>query len=911
MKKILILAANPRQDLDLKHEIHILKSVIERSQVDDKFEVKIGFGVSSSEIQRLFLEHQPRIVHFCGHGAGEQGLVFEDDEKSGKFVSNEALSDLFKHFANQVECVLLNACYSNIQATEISHHINYVIGMKQAIRDDAAIVFTRGFYQALAYRESIENASNLGCNAIKLQIDNIDTSSSVTSEAERKFINRKLASQSLPEYLKPQLKTKSPLTIFSNVEVSTFSEDSLDLFDLVQDEISRNRYRKDIKDDFQLGRNNFSRKQSLTRQEYRWRQVLLSKVKENWIKGVLEKSLFKQVLFEQTIANRPDAIQKHPFSQLEELSVESDKSFEFMQASDIFEEMGAGRTLLILGEPGTGKTISLLKLAERLIKRTEQDLSLPIPVIFNLSSWSIKQESIANWLVEELQDKYQASKALGEKWIEQEELILLLDGLDEVKAEYRNDCVRALNQFLDTHGITEMAVCSRVQDYEALSERLKLRSAICIQPLSSEYINWYLEDVGKPLVGLKKLLQKDKELEDFAKTPLIFSVMSITYEGYSFEAISREIKIKEERYKRLFDSYIERMLQRKKLKHKYLIKNIKLWLNIIAKNMVVNSQSLFLIENIKPIDLLHKKNEHFIYKRGVRILTSLYGIILGLIFGGVIFGSFGSILFGILYFGVTNSFFQILIFASLFEPENSVYFNLYRRNIKPYSILKISSEKITKAFDKSIKVSFDLIFITAMLAIAASILVNMIELIFNIIIQEENIIVLIFKFLKNSLLSFLGAFLASIPGLIFVSIAYISPFILIVEAAEEIKETTFSNQGIWRSLINSFIVLLIALFMFSLIGGLISLIFNSFIGGAKLGLLVGGLMGCFLSLVPGIACIQHLMLRLILFIKNDSPWNYSNFLNYSTELLFLQKVGGGYIFTHRMLMEHFAKMKVD
>ena len=387
--------------------------------------------------------------------------------------------------------------------------------------------------------------------------------------------------------------------------------------------------------------------------------------------------------------------------------------------------------------------------------------------------------------------------------------------------------------------------------------------------------------------------------------------MSITYEGYSFEAISREINIKEERYKRLFDSYIERMLQRKKLKHKYLIKNIKLWLNIIAKNMVVNSQSLFLIENIQPIDLLHKKNEHFIYNRGVRILTSLYGIILGLIFGGVIFGSFGSILFGILYFGVTNIFFEILSLASLFEPEDSIYFNLSRRNIKPYSILKISSEKITKAFDKSIKVSFKLIFIMSMLTIAVLTLANMVELIFNIIIQEENIIVLIFKFLKNTLLSFVGAFFASIPSFIFTSIAYISPFILIVEAAEEIKETTFSNQGIWRSLINSFIVLLIALFMFSLIGGLICIIFNSFIGGAKLGLLVGGLMGCFLSLVPGIACIQHLMLRLILFIKNDSPWNYSNFLNYSTELLFLQKVGGGYIFTHRMLMEHFANMKVN
>ena len=910
MKKILILAANPRKDLDLRREIHILKSVIERSQFQDEFQIKIGFGISSDEIQRLFLEHQPRIVHFCGHGAGKQGLVFEDDEKSEKLVSNEALSDLFKHFANQVECVLLNACYSDIQATEISHHINYVIGMKQAIRDDAAIVFTRGFYQALAYGQSIENSYKLGCNAIKIQSDNSYESSSITSETERKFINRKLVSQSLPEYLKPQLKIKSPLTPFANDEVLNSSESSLDLIELVQDEINRNRYREDIENDFKLGKNDFNRKQSLTRQEYRWRQVLLSKVKEGWIKGVLEKSLFSQVLFEQAITNRPDAIPR-PFSGLEEFSVESDKSFEFIQASDIFEGMGAGRTLLILGEPGTGKTISLLKLAERLINRTEQDLSLPIPVVFNLSSWSIKRESITDWLVEELQDRYQASKALGQKWIEQEELILLLDGLDEVKTEYRNDCVRALNQFLDTHGITEMVVCCRLQDYEFLSERLKLRSAICIQPLSSEYINWYLEDVGKPLLGLKELLQRDKELEEFAKTPLIFSVMSITYQGYSLEAISQEINIKQERYKRLFDSYIERMLQRRKIKHKCFNKNVKRWLSIIAKNMVENCQSLFFIENIQPIDLLDKKIEHFIYNRGVRLLTSLYGIILGLIFGGAIFGRYGSILFGILYFGITNIFFQILIFASIFEPKDSIYFNLSRKNIKPYPILKISYEKITKAFDKSMQVSLKLIFIIATLAIASSILVNFIELIFEIISQKENLIVLIVKFLGKTLLSFLNVFITSIPGFIFTSIAYISPFILIVEAAEEIKETTFSNQGIWKSLTNSFIVFLVVIFMFSFIGGLVSLIFNSFINGAKLGLLVGGVMGCFLSLVPGIACIQHFTLRLILFIKNNAPWNYSNFLNYSTERLFIQKVGGGYIFIHRMLMEHFAQMKIN
>ena len=46
----------------------------------------------------------------------------------------------------------------------------------------------------------------------------------------------------------------------------------------------------------------------------------------------------------------------------------------------------------------------------------------------------------------------------------------------------------------------------------------------------------------------------------------------------------------------------------------------------------------------------------------------------------------------------------------------------------------------------------------------------------------------------------------------------------------------------------------------------------------------------------------------MLYRLGDAPWNYARFLDYATERLFLQKVGGGYIFIHRMLLEHFAQM---
>ena len=84
-----------------------------------------------------------------------------------------------------------------------------------------------------------------------------------------------------------------------------------------------------------------------------------------------------------------------------------------------------------------------------------------------------------------------------------------------------------------------------------------------------------------------------------------------------------------------------------------------------------------------------------------------------------------------------------------------------------------------------------------------------------------------------------------------------------------------------------------------------------FIGGFKLGLSLGGVFAYFVALVPGLACIQHFSLRLILNFRKKSPWNYARFLEHATDNLFMQKVGGGYIFVHRMMMEHFAQMELE
>jgi hypothetical protein len=68
-----------------------------------------------------------------------------------------------------LECVFLNACYSDVQAKAIVQHIPYVIGMNHAISDIAAIEFSIGFYDALGAGWSYEEAFEMGKNTIALE----------------------------------------------------------------------------------------------------------------------------------------------------------------------------------------------------------------------------------------------------------------------------------------------------------------------------------------------------------------------------------------------------------------------------------------------------------------------------------------------------------------------------------------------------------------------------------------------------------------------------------------------------------------------------------------------------------------------------------------------------------------------
>ena len=185
VRTILFLASNPKDTdpLRLDEELREIDEGLRRARQRDQFKLDQKWAVRAEDLRRSLLDEQPTVVHFSGHGTPLDGIIVEDRAGNAEPINPRALAGLFKLFADQVDCVVLNACYSEEQAAAISQHIKYVVGMTTAIGDKAAIEFAVGFYDALGAGRSYEDAFEFGCNAI--------------------------AARNIPEDLTPQLKIRA------------------------------------------------------------------------------------------------------------------------------------------------------------------------------------------------------------------------------------------------------------------------------------------------------------------------------------------------------------------------------------------------------------------------------------------------------------------------------------------------------------------------------------------------------------------------------------------------------------------------------------------------------------------------------------------------------------------------------
>lgn len=166
--KILFFASDPVDisRIRLGQEVRQIEEKIQLSLHRDRFELIPQFAVRIDDVQQALLRHRPHIVHFSGHGSETSGIILEDNLGMSKAMSKGALANLFSILKNNIRIVVMNACYSRVQADSISQEIDYTVGMNTTIGDQTAIIFSSSFYRALGFGETVSSAFKLARNSI-------------------------------------------------------------------------------------------------------------------------------------------------------------------------------------------------------------------------------------------------------------------------------------------------------------------------------------------------------------------------------------------------------------------------------------------------------------------------------------------------------------------------------------------------------------------------------------------------------------------------------------------------------------------------------------------------------------------------------------------------------------------------
>jgi hypothetical protein len=290
-----------------------------------------------------------------------------------------------------------------------------------------------------------------------------------------------------------------------------------------------------------------------------------------------------------------------------------------LRIAQVFDDEVIAGKLLILGAPGSGKTITLLELCQELIARAENDVAAPIPVLCNLSSWRHADRPLAVWIVDHLKDKYGVRKDHGRAWLDERALVPLLDGLDEVAPEHQEACVHAINRFQHDYCPRHIVVCCRLAEYENYQVKLHLNGAIRLLPLADGQIHSYLAHAESTV--LWDAVSGDEETMALARSPLLLRMMTVAYEETSADDWQR-LTSASERQAHLFDVYIERVLNDSATSEHFSKTHTVRWLTWLARAMKSQGQTELLIEQMQPA-WLESAAQRLLYRCGVFVIVAV------------------------------------------------------------------------------------------------------------------------------------------------------------------------------------------------------------------------------------------------------------------------------------------------
>lgn len=663
-------------------------------------------------------------------------------------------------------------------------------------------------------------------------------------------------------------------------------------------------------------------------EERRKQLILLEKVNNFWVKGVLDKSLPQDELVPINQIKDYEAID-HPWHEVVGTAVYDKESLTTETSIyDTFKE--ADQALLILGAPGSGKTTILINLARLLIALAQEDATRPIPVILNLASWGETRHPLADWVVEELAVKYQIPRKFGQAWMNDNDLLLLLDGLDQVPGQFRSRCVEAINKYRSDYGLAGLVVCSRSEAYKTLSTKLKFGGAVVLQQLTQEQIDDYLKTYGEETTILQNAIRQDEALLEMAQSPLMLNAMVQAYghKDINLEPIPDDGDTRAAHHQHLFATYIERMFQRRGLEEEHFPREeLTAGLRWLATQMTIHNQAVFHLEQIQPSWLSGK------WWRRLYILISrlLDGIVITLVLGVYLSNtrgpsnvaamfqratdelylpSFFDGLFSLILLNILSSIVAGLVSIFYFERVDTSNFNRQQTRWIHIGLvgLAVGLFTIVTLFPYShilVVLSWGGVQ-AALFGLAVYFLhgydwsndIHPTEALgwtwgFALIAGAVGVVWGLFlRFLGQQV----GFYVVDLPGALSWGLIF---FLLAGLRGRKLETKNRPNEGMLLSGRNG----LIAAVLF----GIAFALFYQYALGVSNGLVGGLLLGLGPALIYGGGhLLNHFLVRILLNRESQVPLNLALFMDSAAERVFVYKVGGGYIFIHRLLQAFFS-----
>jgi hypothetical protein len=259
---------------------------------------------------------------------------------------------------------------------------------------------------------------------------------------------------------------------------------------------------------------------------------------------------------------------------------------------NIFEE-AKGR-VLITGVPGSGKTVLMLQLVLALLtKKTPA-----IPVVLNLASWQSSYIKLEVWLEKILPSELGINSAFAKKILKEIPLILLLDGLDEVKEEDRKSCLDAIG-FYGADAQKQFVIASRKQEYVEVAKDAPVYLQVEVEPLQLDQIEEELKRIGyqqPEALPLLKAIKTDSVLQEVVKTPFYFNVLQLLFaQGMRSSDFNLSSNRPEELQQKIIQQFIDKQLNKSTFTSKPVLK----WLSFLAFRMAQRNLVNFELVNLQ------------------------------------------------------------------------------------------------------------------------------------------------------------------------------------------------------------------------------------------------------------------------------------------------------------------------